>query len=472
MVLIAMLCGCGGGGGGGSSPSPATVSGTASQGTALATGTTVNLKDATGKKTTGTVGANGVYSVVVDGFTAPYVLNAGGYYSFASGAGVTNINPFTHLCMQIAIGTATINDSTVLPANFPTLFITVVATLKTQTSGLYPSTVSASQMDFLNGTITIGAWVDKIFDNITIVAPDASGNFTISSGGQQILTGAKSNGTVVMTPMATAFAFVSANLFPVATTNQAFTTAMVSGKVLTFASSENTAGSLTFNTDGTFSMANLTTGVAVTGKWTINTSGQLLTIVSGGQSNFLGETDIFSLTSSTSTTFSAKDNWTVQSGVTGSLNATFTLSSLVNTIPTATNGVYNLQAGETAPTALTSSLVSGKTFNWGNVATKNYGVITFSADATGSWTGLATTKFNNTTGWTAAALFPTTMPIIVISTNPSTNAVTVDTLNIVALGSSYYVVSDLTANTNGISTYTRLYYGTNAAANAKAYSGN
>ena len=475
IVLIAVMCGCGGGGGAG--PTATTVSGTASQGAPLAAGTTVFLKDSTGKKTTGTVGANGVYSVVVDGFTAPYVLNAGGFYSFASSDGITNINPFTHLCVQIALGTAAINDSSVIPPNFQTLFMTVVTNLKTQTGGLYQSSATVSQKDFLNGTIIIGAWVDKIFDNMTITAPNASGNFTVSVGGQQILTGANVNGVVVMTPMSTTVAYVGATLFPVATTTMQFTPAMVSGKIFNFVSSVNTTGSFTFNSDGSFSITNLTSGVKVTGNWSINAIGQLLAIVTAGPTGYIGEADIFSLTGSTATTFTLVDLYTVQSGSKGSLNATITFSSLVNSTPPVTVGGYTLQAGETAPTNLSTSMINNKIFYWGDAATKNYGEITVPADSNGNglqgvWTEIAQSTFTDNTGWVATVLHPNAMPIILTSTTTTGTFIGLDTLNIDALGASYYVVSDVKSNSTDPTTYMRLYYGTNALANAKAFSGN
>ena len=203
-LFTATLFGCGGGGSG--VPAASVVSGTASQGAAVAAGTIVTLKDAKGVKATTTVGANGSYSIVVDGLTAPFVLNAGGMYSYAAAAGITNINPFTHLTMQIALGASTISDTTVIPTGFAALYAVAVTKLMANIDALYPSTVAAGQKDFLNGAIVIGAWVDKIFDSIVITAPNASGNFTVSVGGQQILTGSTTNGVVVMTPIATQLA--------------------------------------------------------------------------------------------------------------------------------------------------------------------------------------------------------------------------------------------------------------------------
>jgi len=185
-LLFVVLTGCGGGGGA-SIPSTS-VSGTASQGAPIAAGTTVTLKDVNGKTTTSKVGANGAFGVVVDGLTAPYVLNTGGFYSFAAGAGTTNINPLTHLSMQLALGTSTISDSTVIPANFQAKFTAVVSDLMTKLDGLYPSSVTATQRDFLSGNIALDTGVDKVFNSLTTTTPDASGNFSVSVNGLQILS--------------------------------------------------------------------------------------------------------------------------------------------------------------------------------------------------------------------------------------------------------------------------------------------
>jgi|GEM_PF-449824 len=181
VVFMAMLSGCGGGG-----STSSTVSGTASQGTPIAVGTVVNLVDANGNAATSKVQANGLYSVTVNGLTAPYVLNTGGYYSFASTAGTTNINPFTHLSMQIALGTSTISDTTVIPATFQTKFTSAVSVLMANIDGLYPPSVT--QRDFLGGNITLDTGVDKVFGSLTTTTPDVSGNFAVSVNGLQILS--------------------------------------------------------------------------------------------------------------------------------------------------------------------------------------------------------------------------------------------------------------------------------------------
>lgn len=206
-----MLAACGGGGSVGGAGSTS-VSGTASQGAALAVGTVVTLTDAKAAVATTTVGANGAYSIVVSGLTAPYVLTAGGFYSFASAPGKTNINPFTHLSMQLALGTSTV--STTLPANFSTQFTTAVNNLKTAISGIYPASVAATQTDFLNGDIAIGSGVDTIFDTVSISPPNTTGTFSVAVSGQQVVSGTASGGTITVTPNTTAIASVNTTLFP------------------------------------------------------------------------------------------------------------------------------------------------------------------------------------------------------------------------------------------------------------------
>lgn len=213
VVMTMVLFGCGGGGGGGAQ-APLTVSGTVSKGAALPAGTVVTLKDSKGvSKTTSIVGTTGAYSIVVDGLTAPYVLSAGGFYSLASAPGTTNINPLTHLSMQLALGTPTISDTTVSLSNLQTQFTAVATDLKTKIDLMYPLLVTATQKDYLNGNIIIDAGVDKIFSSLTLTPPDASGNFSASVGGQQILSGTVLNGVATITANATAISSVKNMIF-------------------------------------------------------------------------------------------------------------------------------------------------------------------------------------------------------------------------------------------------------------------
>ncbi|MDR3578575.1 MAG: carboxypeptidase-like regulatory domain-containing protein [Oryzomonas sp.] len=216
-VLVFTLFGCGGG----SSSTPPTVSGTASQGSAFPSGSPVTVTDAKGVVAKAKVtGNSGAYSVSVNGMTAPFFLNvssaSGKLYSYASGAGDTNINPFTHLSVLSALGTSTVNSSTLtsVPSTFQTIFNSVVTQLKTALSSLYPSDIPVTQTDFLNGNISIGSGVDLVFVSTTITPPDSSGNFSITVGGQQIITGNTSSGNVTLTPNNSAISSAGNTLYP------------------------------------------------------------------------------------------------------------------------------------------------------------------------------------------------------------------------------------------------------------------
>ena len=243
------------------------VSGTASEGNALPVGTTVTLTDANKTQVTALVGDNGTYSIPLTGLSAPYLLDAGPYYSFASGPGTTDINPLTTLCMEIALGTPTIaNDKITLPANFATAFTSAAHQLNTALSQQYSANVPATQQDFLNGTLTVGSGVDALFGSLSITPPDASGAFSAAIGTQRVFTGTRSGSTITVTPMFTA-ATLNGKTFAVAYPG--------SGKNLT----------KTFNADGTMTNS--------PGTWSINSSGQLVLLnVTPGQTSTLTLTGI------------------------------------------------------------------------------------------------------------------------------------------------------------------------------------
>ncbi|KAA0894220.1 hypothetical protein [Oryzomonas rubra] len=352
VCAMTVLYGCGGGG----TAAQSTVSGTASQGAALASGTTVTLTDAKGATKTAKVGANGAFSVVVDGLTAPFLLNAGTYYSFAAAPGTTNINPLTNLSMQLAEGTATV--TTTLPTNFTTQFAAVVVSLKAALSGLYPASVTAST-DFLNGNISIGSGVDKVFDNATITAPDTNGNYAISISGQTVVSGTTSSGTVTATPNATAISTATASVFPIA-----FTSSMFSGKTTTNPTTWN--GSVALNTkvwhaDGTWTQMTSLNGSAVgtgSGTWSINSSGQL----------------IFTTTAATYTT-------TLNSPTTVTL-VSYTSTGLT-VFGDGVQMVFTYASGS-AP-VFTSAMLSGKTFSAHGVRADGStfsATVTYNADGT------------------------------------------------------------------------------------------
>jgi len=377
------MCGCGGGGSG--TPAPSVVSGTVSQGAPLPVGTKVNLKDAVGKTATTDVGANGFYSITVDGLTAPFIMNAGGFYSFAGGPGVTNINPFTHLSMQIALGIAVIDGTTMIPTGFQTQFAAAVANLKAKTDALYPTTIAATQKDFLSGNITIAAGCDKVFDSITITVPDASGNFTVTVSGMQVISGSRSNGVTTLAPNAANIATVTNIVFPVPGSAK-FTSAMVSGKSFTWTILGNgDTGTAVVNANGT--MTRTKNGAAMaSATWSINAQG-VMTVVTAS----IGEVDVFVLTSSTPTSFTAVDGWANGIDNTSGTNTmTFTVAGGTATAPTG---------------GITAVMFSGKNFTFvsndgvsGDVPSN--GIATFNANGTYSATVSGQTPMTGT--WTVS----------------------------------------------------------------------
>ena len=334
-------------------------------------GTKVNLKDAAGKTATADVAANGFYSIAVDGLTAPFIMNAGGFYSFAEGPGVTNINPFTHLSMQIALGIAVIDGTTVIPAGFHTQFAAAVADLKAKTDALYPTSVAATQKDFLNGNITIAVGVDKVFDSAAITVPDASGSFTVTVSGLQILSGTRSNGVTTLAPNTVNIVIVTNTVFPVIS-SATFTSSMVSGKSFTWTTSgSGDTGTAVFNADGT--MIRTKNGAAqASGTWSINVHGVMTMVVAS-----IGEVDVLVLTSSTASSFTALDGWA---------------NGINNTSGTNTM-TFTVGGGPAPVNMFTASMISGNTFNSSDT-NGNTGVGTFNANGTMTGTNTGTWVIN------------------------------------------------------------------------------
>lgn len=109
-VFFPILCatallagGCSSGGGGGDVAPTSTLSGTVAVGKPLA-GSPVFLKDAAGVVKSTFADAAGKFSIDVSGLTPPFILRSQDYalYSYASGAGVTNLTPYTTLVTGIA----------------------------------------------------------------------------------------------------------------------------------------------------------------------------------------------------------------------------------------------------------------------------------------------------------------------------------------------------------------------------------
>lgn len=109
--LLMLFTGCGGGGDGGGA---STVSGVAAAGSPLVG--TVYLKDSStpAKELSDTIDANGSFSFNVEDLKPPFILKAQGtigstsytLYSFSSGPGTANVNPFADIAVANAAGSA------------------------------------------------------------------------------------------------------------------------------------------------------------------------------------------------------------------------------------------------------------------------------------------------------------------------------------------------------------------------------
>lgn len=220
--IVAFIQGCGSNdtasnSGGFADLLPKTIIGTASQGAPIAG--SVTLKDSKGVIKTASIDpSTGVYSIVVDGMEAPFILRAGNCYSVASSSTTTNINPLTDLCVKAAAGSASVDTIFTAPSQQLSTLATklpgIVADLKTALNGLYPSSVPATKRDFMNGTLTIDQGVDLLFAKISVST--VSAGFDISLSGLNLITVASSNGTVTVTPSLTNIASASSTLFPTA----------------------------------------------------------------------------------------------------------------------------------------------------------------------------------------------------------------------------------------------------------------
>jgi sugar lactone lactonase YvrE len=121
-VIMMLLVSCSGSSSGTINPPAQTVSGVAAAGTPL--NGTVYLKEtaSTASERSAAVASDGSFSFDVSGLSAPFLLKAVGtangksytLYSFASGTGVANINPLSHLAVAEANGS---DDLATLYAN-------------------------------------------------------------------------------------------------------------------------------------------------------------------------------------------------------------------------------------------------------------------------------------------------------------------------------------------------------------------
>ena len=179
VVAMAMaMVGCGDDSGSG--PAAQVVSGTASNGAAFSG--SVVLKDAKGKQLSMNT-TTGVFSFDVNKLTAPYILKAGTLYSIASGAGTTNINPFSHVIAKSAAGSSTNLDTVFGNVSSNRAALTNISTKQPQavtnfnvamnqkdasSMSIYTKYGMTSPPDFLHGKITIDQGVDKLFADISV----------------------------------------------------------------------------------------------------------------------------------------------------------------------------------------------------------------------------------------------------------------------------------------------------------------
>ncbi|MDD2900540.1 MAG: hypothetical protein PHI31_17745 [Desulfuromonadaceae bacterium] len=194
---------------------PKTIVGTASQGAPLSG--TAYLKDMHGTEKASSIDVNGRFKFNIDGMSSPFILKAGGYYSAATAASITNINPLTDLCVKKAAGVSSVESIYNNPSTLSALIANIspiANNLKSNLDGLYPASVPATQRDFMHGSLVIDEGVDLLFTRISISS--TAGDFNINLNGQTLVTIISSYGIVTVNNNAVNIANASAAIFPVA----------------------------------------------------------------------------------------------------------------------------------------------------------------------------------------------------------------------------------------------------------------
>lgn len=210
LLFVATLYGCGGGGGGGGSDAPTlTLTGVAASGAPLVG--TVTLKDSSNptRQLSTSTASDGSFSFNVSSLTAPFLLKATGtsngisytFYSLASSAGVCNINPLTHLAVNMA------NSGEDMTGVF-----TSPTPVKLQTlSALFQSSVTIIQGKMASVFTQFGAssnfvtdmysvnhqGLDLLFDVVSIVVNNGNVSATNRMSGQTILPSTSIMGGVI-----------------------------------------------------------------------------------------------------------------------------------------------------------------------------------------------------------------------------------------------------------------------------------
>jgi hypothetical protein len=263
-----------------------------------------------------------------------------------------------------------------------------------------------------------------------------------------------------------------------------FTTAELYGNTLYSTDSPTTnlfrvITAITFNADGTVQKAiNMTTNSTssaskiLNGTFTIDANGVITLNFPSLTPEQLWKTstiDAFNSCLVASNTSSVISRWFYDQSIGGDQAVAFANGQTIPALGTTRNNGYTLQSGESRPTTLAPSMITGKTFYW---AQKNvsYGTINFPVNsdqspASGTYAVFSPIAASNAASWVAAQFATAVMPIIV------TYGQTVATANIVATAPSYYVVSWVVANQAGTN-YVRWYFGSTAASAATAYAGN
>lgn len=195
VLIVVLLAGCGGGT---SSTVGQRVTGVAATGAAL--NGTVYLKDCSvpAKETFATTLAGGSFSLVVDGMTPPFILKAVGtangtnstLYSFASGAGIANINPLSNVVVAAANG----GDPAALftapdPARMQAIKVALPdsVTKVRQAFQVNLAAVGAGNADFLSAPYQANhQGLDLMFDRNDITI--SNGSVTVTDRDTQLVT--------------------------------------------------------------------------------------------------------------------------------------------------------------------------------------------------------------------------------------------------------------------------------------------
>ncbi|GAM09146.1 Kelch-like protein 9 [Geobacter sp. OR-1] len=226
-AVAGLLVACGSNGGTGFLNSPAsTMSGTAATGRALGNAAVTIIDSNAATKTTIT-SATGSYSINITGLTAPFVIKVDAgpgrvLYSFASGSGIANINPFSDLIVRSACGGANSETShSVIRGNI----VSAIAQLKSKFATMLTMYGVPTDYDPLSSSYSIGNSLDRLFDAITV---------TIATNGASVtITNSTTGGTIYSASITASGAFngtvTDANISPPSGTHDFWSAIALSG---------------------------------------------------------------------------------------------------------------------------------------------------------------------------------------------------------------------------------------------------